>query len=415
MMEDKLAIEGGEPVRRQPFPPRKPFGLEEAKEVLEALSSQNLFYPTGKKVYEFIHAFKQLFGVDYVVPATSGTSAIHIAVGAINPEPGDEIIVSPISDMGSVAPIVLCGAIPVFADVELQTFNLDPNDVADRITDRTRAIIAVHCWGRPMDLDPILEIARERGIYIIEDCAQSHLVRYKGKITGTIADFGAFSFQQSKHITCGDGGATIVKSTELASRAEIFADKGCDWTENRRYRRQYAFIAPCYRPSELLGAVLCAQIRKLPGVVARRQELGSRLSRMLEGIPGIIPPPPADENFGHGYWAFPILVVREELGASRDEFAEAMRAEGIPGGTWIGKPLYLFDSILKQITLGSSSWPFKGTGARVQEYGEGLCPRAERVMKELFSISLHEGWSDKEIEDVAKAVRKVATHFKGRK
>ena len=407
---ETLAIDGGEPVRKDPLPARQPFGPEEAKEIRQALANQNLFYATGKKVYAFVNAFKELYGVKHAVPSTSGTAAIHVAVGTINPEPGDEIIVTPISDMGSVAPIVLSGAIPVFADVEPETFNLDPGDVADKITDRTRAIIAVHCWGRPVDLDAILEIARERDIFVIEDCSQSHYIKYKGRLTGTLGDFGTFSFQQSKHITSGDGGLTLVNREEMAPRAEIYVDKGCDWTEDRRYRKQYAFFAPCYRMTELQGAVLCAQVRKLPDVAERRQTLGSRLAKALSGIEGIHPPPAADETYGHGYWSFPVRVVEEELGASRDEFAKAMEAEGVRGGKWLGRPLYLFDSMMEHITFGKSRWPFVcATRSKPPEYGPGLCPNAEKVMQQLFTVSLHEGWTEKDIQDVARAARKVAS------
>lgn len=407
--KSKLAINGGAPVRTEPLPERKSFGPEEEAEVLDALRSQNLFYAGGSKVYAFVNAFKDLYGVHSAVPSTSGTAAIHVAVGTINPEPGDEIIVAPITDMGSVAPIVLSGAIPVFADVELETFNLDPNDVANKITDRTRAIIAVHCWGRPVNLDAILEIARRRNIYVIEDCSQSHYVKHKGRLTGTTSDFGTFSFQQSKYITCGDGGLTIVNRKEMVPRAEIHVDKGCDWTEDRKYRKRYAFFAPCYRMTELQGAVLLAQLRKLPDIVERRQALGSKLALMLEGINGLYPPPAADESYGHGYWGFAMRVEEEELGASRDEFMEALAAEGVPGGTWLGKPLYLFESLMEHITFGHSHWPFVGTGrVKPPHYGAGLCPRAEKAMRELISVGLNEEWTETDVEDVARAVRKVA-------
>jgi len=412
----KLAIDGGKPVRTEPFPARTPFGDEEAGEVLDALRSQNLFYPTGKKVYEFVNAFSELYGVRHVVPSTSGTSAIHVAVGTVNPEPGDEIIVTPISDMGSVAPIVLCNAVPVFADVEIETFNIDPDEVADKITDRTKAIIAVHCLGRPVRLDEMLRIARERDILLIEDCSQSHMVRHKGRLTGTIGDFGTFSFQQSKHMTCGDGGLTIINCGGLAARAEIYVDKGCDWTEGRKYRKQYAFFAPCYRMTELQGAVLLAQVRKLESVVRRRQELGSMLSNTLQGIHGVRPAPPADAEFGHGYWSFPIRIVEEELGVGRDKFREAMAAEGVSGGAWLGKPLYEFDSMMNHVTFGKSGFPFvRPGGGKPPEYGPGLCPNAEKAMSQLFCIGLNENWTESDVEDAARAVKKVAALLPSRR
>ena len=413
---EKLAVDGGTPVRSAHLNPRKPFGLEEAKEALEALASGTLFYAGGKKVYQFLDAFRKLYGVPGAVPSTSGTAALHVAVGTVNPEPGDEILVPPVTDMGSIAPIVLSGAIPVFVDVEPETFNLDPKDLARKITDRTRAVMAVHVWGRPANLTAIQAAIKGRNIALIEDCAEAHYVRYQGKLTGTIGDLGAFSFQQSKHITCGDGGVTIVNRPEWLLRAELFVDKGCDWTKDRAYRKTYAFMAPCYRMTELQGAVLSAQVAKLPELVARRRELGGRLARKLQGLVGVHPPPPPDEEYDHGYWGFPLRIVEEELGAGRDEFRKALEAEFIKTDVWIGKPLYLYDALANRITFGKSQWPWRGTGRDIEPYRPGLCPNAEKAMSQLCNIvRIHEQTTDAELEDVARAVIKVAKGLRARR
>ena len=413
MSTDKLAVNGGQPVRETAFPHRRPFGLRDASEVLEALENQNLFFATGEKVYAFENAFSQLYGGRPAVASTSGTSAIHVALGAINPEPGQEVITSPISDMGTVAPIVLQNCIPVFADVQLETFNLDPQSVADRITDRTAAIILVHCWGQPADTDKILEVAAERDIPVIEDCSQVHRTRYKGKLAGTMGRCGTFSLQSSKHLQCGDGGLTIVNDPELAERAHLFTDKGCDWTEDRSYRLRYAFFAPCYRMTELQGAVACAQLENLADIVRRRQRLGDMLVDRLQGIPGVYPPPrPSDRE--HSYWNFPLRIVEDEAGVDAATFNDALAAEGIPtGGNWIGKTLYEFESMREKITYGSSGYPLNGTAdGRPIEYGPGLCPTAERAMHQLQVISFHEDYTEREIEDAAEAVRKVAAAYR---
>ncbi len=197
-MPEKLAIDGGTPVRSRPFPSRPKFGLRDAAQLIEALEQGTLFFASAKKVYEFQRRFAEMFGARYAIASTSGTSAIHVAVGSINPEPGSEIITTSVSDMGTVAPILLHNCIPVFADVEPETFNLDPASVEERITDRTAAIIVVHCWGQPADMDAFLDIARRHKLAIIEDCAQAHLTRYKGRYVGTIGDMGAFSLQDSQ-------------------------------------------------------------------------------------------------------------------------------------------------------------------------------------------------------------------------
>lgn len=412
MTEEKLAIEGGRPVRTEGFPSREPFGLEDAAELLDVLRSQTAFFPSGKKVYEFQKQFGELYGVEHVVTSTSGTSAIHVAVGAINPDSGDEIITTPVSDMGTVAPIVLNNCIPVFADIELGTFNLEPADVERKITERTRAIIVVHCWGQPADMDGFMQIAQKHNLYIIEDCSQAHLTRYKGKLAGTIGHLGAFSLQDSKHLQCGDGGITITNDDELGKRATLFMDKGRDWSVDQRYGRVYAIMSPCYRMTELQGAVLLAQLKRLEWVVKSRQKLGDMLVELLADLPGVHPPE-RKEGVEHSYWNFPLRIDEEVLGVSPDKFAEAVRAEGVPmGGAWIGKPLYLFEALAEQITYGSSHCPFDCPhhGKKV-EYKEGLCPNAELAMKQLRTIGLNERWSEEDVRDVAKAVRKVAEYY----
>ncbi|MGC9317355.1 MAG: DegT/DnrJ/EryC1/StrS family aminotransferase [Armatimonadota bacterium] len=414
MSAGELAIEGGTPVRERPFPERDPFGPADLQQLREVIDQQTAFFPTGKKVYEFERRFRELYGVSHAVASTSGTSAIHVALGAVNPEPGQEVITTPVSDMGTVAPIVLCNAVPIFADVEPGTFNLDPDDVERRITDRTRAIIAVHCWGQPARMDRIMAIAREHDLAVIEDCSQSHLTRYRGRLTGTIGDLGAFSLQSSKHLQCGDGGVTITDDEELGRRASVYVDKGCDWTEDRQYRLRYAFMAPCYRMTELQGAVLCSQLERLEWIVSTRQRLGDALVEMLQDIPGVHPPERI-EGAEHSYWHFPIRVESEVLGVSRKEFAEAVQVEGVPlGGNWIGKPLYMFEALAERIAYGTSDYPWDIGREEPVEYHEGLCPNAELAMSQLCVLAFNERWSDRDIADCAEAIRKVAEVYAAR-
>lgn len=407
MATEKLAVDGGVPVRTEPFPARAPFGLEDVAQVLQALQQGTLFFPSGKKVYEFERAFGELYGVGHVITSTSGTSAIHVALGALNLEPGDEVITTPLSDMGTVAPIVLCNCIPVFADVQLDTCNLDPDDIERKITDRTRAIIAVHCWGQPADMDRIMDIARRHDLRVIEDCAQAHYTRYKGKLAGTIGHLGAFSLQDSKHLQCGDGGVTITNDDDLGKRAALYVDKGCDWSADRKYRLRYAFIGPCYRMTELQGAVLVAQLARLPWIVGRRREMGDRLAEMLAGIPHVYPPE-RTEGVEHAYWQFPLRVDEEGMGIEPGAFGAALSAEGIPTGKWLGKPLYMFEAIRDKIAFGESKYPWAFTQrGMAMEYHEGLCPNAELALKQLQTLPLNERTTERDIEDIARAVRKV--------
>jgi dTDP-4-amino-4,6-dideoxygalactose transaminase len=411
----ELAVNGGAPVRGRPFPARKPYGLRDAQQVLEALNNQELFFPSATKVYEFERRFAELYGVRYAVTSTSGTSAIHVALGAINADPGDEVITTPISDMGTVAPIILNNLIPVFADVELGTFNLDPDDVERKVTPRTRALIVVHCWGQPANMDRLLAIARRHNLMVVEDCAQAHLTHYRGRLAGTIGDLGSFSLQSSKHLQCGDGGVTITDDESLGERATLYVDKGCDWTKDRRTRLRYAFIAPCYRMTELQGAVLLSQLERLPWIVQSRQQLGDMLTGLLQGTPGVYPPQRA-EGVEHSYWAFPIRVDEQALGISPEEFGRAVAAEGVPvGGAWIGKPLYMFEALAEQITYGSSHCPFDCPRASGQvRYYEGMCPTAELALKQLRTLPLNENYSEDDVRDIAEAVRRVAHYYAAR-
>ncbi|MFQ6097373.1 MAG: DegT/DnrJ/EryC1/StrS family aminotransferase [Armatimonadota bacterium] len=411
MSDERLAIEGGTPVRTEPLPGRSPFGLDDVAEVVDALRNGTLFYPSGKKVYEFERAFADLYGVEHVVTSTSGTAAIHVALGAVNPEPGDEVITTPISDMGTVAPIILCNCIPVFADLQPGTFNLDPDDVERKVTDRTRAIIVVHCWGQPADMDRIMAIAERHDLYVIEDCAQAHYTRYRGRLVGTIGHLGAMSLQDSKHLQCGDGGVTITNDDDLGKRAALFMDKGCDWSEDRKYRLRYAFIGPCYRMTELQGAVLVAQLRRLPWIVERRQRLGDRLAEMLQGVPNVHPPERI-EGAEHSYWQFPLRVDEEAMAVEPGTFGEALSAEGVPNGKWIGKPLYMFEAIKDKIAFGTSQYPWAFTErGRAMEYHEGMCPNAEMAQRQLYSVPLNERMNEHDVSDIATAVRKVAEHY----
>jgi perosamine synthetase len=403
-----LAVRGGTPVRTAPFPRRDPFGLEDVAQIVRALQSGTLFFPSGKVVYEFERTFADLYGIEHAVASTSGTSAIHVALGALNLEPGDEVITTPLSDMGTVAPIIQCNCIPVFADVKLGTFNLDPASIEANISDRTRAVIVVHCWGQPADLEPILELAKRHSLWVVEDCAQAHLTRYQGRLVGTIGHLGAFSLQDSKHLQCGDGGVTITADPDFAKRASLFADKGCDWSEDRKWRLRYAFIAPCYRMTELQGAVLVAQLKRLPDIVKRRQELGDRLVAMLSDLPHIFPPErPADRE--HSYWQFPMRVDEEAWGVEPGSFGAALSAEGIPTGKWLGRTLYSFEALRDKIAYGTSQLPWSLTDrGRQMEYPEGLCPAAELGLRQLQTLPLNERFSDRDIQDIADAVHKVS-------
>ena len=416
-MTDKAAIDGGEPVRKKSLPSVEDasgryLGKEELALLKEVVDSGTLFRYTGTKVKELEKRFAEFFGVRHAVAATSGTAALHAAVASTGIGPGDEVITTPVTDMGTIIPIIAQNAVPVFADIDPDTFNMDAADAERKITDRTRAIIAVHILGQACEIDRIKASAAKRGIRVVEDCAEAALAEYKGLMVGTIGDWGVFSFQQSKHMTTGDGGIAITNDDELAKKAGFFTDKG--WDRSVGGPRSYVSFGLNYRMNELSGAVALAQLGKLGDVVAKRREVAARMTAQMGGIEGIGLPKLID-GARHSYWFYPIKVDYERLGVSNEDFAKALGAEGIMAGTWIGKPLYLGPIFLEKRIYGNSACPFDCPRyGREVKYAEGMCPNAEKASRQLVVLGCNEKYTLEDADDVARAVRKVAVHYAGK-
>lgn len=406
-MAETLAINGGEPVRTRGFTGGNKVGAEELKELVDVIYSGNMNrFAGGVKVDQFEAEFAAIHGAKHAVASTSGTSALHVAVGMVNPAPGDEIITGPITDMGSIIPILYQGAIPVFAECAADTFNMDPADIEAKITDRTVAIMAIHLFGNPCDMDAILDIARRHGIPVIEDCSQAHLSEYRGRLVGTMGDIGCFSLQQSKHITCGDGGITITNNDEYGMRGRLFMDKG--WHRAQYGPREYEVFGPNYRMNELSGAVALAQTRKLKDIIARRRAAGDLLSELLADNPNVRPQKLLD-GCQHTYWQYG-MRVEEGAPFTADEFAAALRAEGVScGAHYIGRPIFLcHDALRNQRLFGDSSYPFDQASHPVI-YDETTCPRTQEVLDRMVQPMCPTQFTpEDEVRDIARAIRKVS-------
>jgi len=413
-MVEELAVKSGEPVRKKPLPTindisGRNLGEEELRLVKEVIDSGKLFRYGGTKVEELEKRFAEYFGMRHAIAATSGTAALHAALASTKINPGSEVITTPITDMGTVIPIIAQNSIPIFADVDPETFNIDPVDVEKKITDKTYAIMAVHVLGQPCEIDRIIEIAGKHDLFVIEDCAEAFLAEYKGKRVGTIGDLGVFSFQQSKHMTTGDGGIVITDDEKLARNASFFTDKG--WDRSASGPRSYVSFGLNYRMNELTGAVALAQFEKLEDVVGKRRKVASWLNRQMEGVRGISLPKIID-GAKHTYWFYPIRVDTAQLGISNEEFARALNYEGINAGTWIGKPLYLGPVFVEKRMYGNSGCPFDCPHYnREIRYGQGLCPNAEKVSKELVVLGCNEKFAYDDTVDISNAVRKVASYY----
>ncbi len=318
-MTGKLAIEGGPKAIPGKLPSfldasGRTFGAEEEALVLEALRSGCLSRNGGTMVKRLESEFAAALGLAHAVACSSGTACVHLAMGALDLEPGDEVIVPPVTDIGSVFPILWQNAVPVFADVDPRTMLLDPASVAANITPRTRAVLAVHLAGLMCPMRELEAICRPRGIPLIEDCSQAYWAEHDGRLAGTIGDMACFSLQQSKHMTCGEGGLFVTRNPAYARRALLFSDKAWPREGGSLGSCRFLFLAQNYRMSELQGAVALAQLGKVRDTVARRRARAAELSALLAGIPEVAAPfVPA--GAAHSYWLYMLRV--DEAKAAR--------------------------------------------------------------------------------------------------
>lgn len=402
-MDEALALHGGPKAKRTPFPTRKRHGELDKQYLSEVIDSDMLFYYFGSKVFDFQKKFAEMYGRRYCVACSSGTAAVHIALGALELPPGSEVITSPITDMGTLTGMLYQGLIPVFADVQPDTLNLDPASVQEHLTDRTRAIVAVHHSGLAADVDAIAAL----GVPVVEDCAQAFCCEYKGRLAGSMTPISSFSLNHFKHISCGSGGMILTDDDRLRYMATLLVDK-C--YQREEHIRNPFFLAPNYQMTELQGAVALAQLERVESVVDARNRLGTKLNGLLAQIPGIVPQA-VPEGHKHTYFLYLFRLELDTLGCTSAEFSEALAAEGIPNEPHMltgGRPVYLYDIFQKRSTFPGSDYPFSLT-ERV--YRQGDCPVAEAAFDSWITMNVYENYTDADLEEIANGVHKVAQYF----
>ncbi len=414
-MAEQLAVHGGPKARTTPFPSvgnatGRDFGEEEIALLTEVVHSGTLGRHGGKMVLEFEETYAERLGVKHCLGVTSGTAALHTAVGALQLNPGDEIITTTVTDMGTVIAILQPNNLPIFCDVDRRTMNMDPARLEPLINDRTRAIIAVHIFGQPVNMDTLMDVAQRHSLHVIEDCAQAHGAEWDGRQVGTIGDIGCFSLQQSKQITTGDGGIVVSNDDTLADNARMFHDKFYDRSgENRGVLR----LGMNYRMTELQGAVALAQTRKLGSILGRRRRTAELLTSHLNEIDGISPPWVHDK-VTHSYWIYAFQIDEAVLGCSVADFRAAIQAEGLPWGTGYagGIPICMYPAIRDHKAYGDSSFPWEPPYGRDVEYREEDYPETVWAQANTFVMNWNEGIADSDVEDMAHGFRKVADHFR---
>jgi dTDP-4-amino-4,6-dideoxygalactose transaminase len=401
-----LALHGGEKAVKSPPASARRWGDLELNQLEAMLGQNSLFYWQGPQTRLLTQRFQEFCPLGYVQTCSSGTAALHIAVGAVGIGPGDEVITSPVTDIGTVIGVLFQQGVPVFADLGPGTYNLDPADVERRITPKTKAIIAVHLAGNPCDLGTLKELAERHKLVLIEDCAQAWGARYRGAPIGSVGHVACFSLQDSKHVTCGDGGVVASNDERFGKLLQRFGDKGGD----RHHWGGHPVFATNYRMSEPQAAVAAAQLTRLEGIASRRARLGNLLTEKIGKLPGIIAHQvhPQDRAV---YWFYMFRLRPGAFRRGRSEFVRALVAEGAPAtGGYIGVPLY-GEPVFRQHSFFAGHWPVKEMGLTDMDFTRHKCPEAEAILATGIRMTITEHMSEEYVLSVAAAVEKVARHF----
>ena len=408
----KLAIDGGTPVRSttlssQPYGPQF-YDEVEKQELIDVLESRYPFRWWGEssKVLQFEQEYAKHIGVKYALAVTSGTTALFTAMAAMEIGPGDEVLLPAWTWYADYDAIVLAGALPVFVEVD-ESFNIDPQELEAKITPRTKAIIAVHLQGCPADMDPILEIGRKHNLFVLEDAAQCLGGQYKGRYVGAIGDLSINSFQLSKSITAGEGGAVTTNNPELFERAVRFHDVGTlrsPQSESLGGGLLAAFASCNFRMNEFTGAVLKGQLQKLETICGGLRRSARKVREGIADLPGLKLRKTPDQEGDLGVTVFLDHGTRQR----RDQFLRALRAEGIaasgPGGSVI---LPIDERIEKKVTV-HSDWPsFNSPQGKAIRYGSECCPRTIDIIGRFGGVIMDPNFTDEDVQDIVRAMRKV--------
>lgn len=327
--------------------------------------------------------------------------------------PGDEVIVSPYTMSASATCILMTGAVPVFVDIEPDTFCLDPTLVEQAITPYTKGIVAVNIFGHPANLDELRKIADRYNIFLIEDNAQAPDADYKGRKTSTIGDAGVFSFNRHKIMQCGEGGVMVTNDERTAFKAAAMRNHGEVAVEGFGYSDDLVnTVGLNYRMTEMEAAVAICQFHKMKDLNNERIKLANRITRQLNDIPGICPPVVA-EDCSHVYYFYVIKYFEEIVGIPRDIFAKAVQAEGFYLRAGYVKPLYLEPVYQNKICFGEDGFPF-AAAQRYSEisYDKGVCPVTERLQdKELLLTNIIQSpYTEQDMDDFVMAIKKVISN-----
>ncbi len=416
----RLALLGGEKIRRRPFAGHPVLGKEERLQVNEVLKSGVMSgfvasagepFLGGPKVRLLEEKFQKMFHVQYAIAVNSATAGLHAAIAAAGVGPGDEVIVTPYTMSASASAILMAQGIPVFADIDEETFCLDPKSVERKITPRTKAIVVVHLFGQAADMDAFMRLGRKHKLAVIEDAAQAPGAVYKKKYVGTMGAAGIFSLNQHKTITTGEGGLVVTNDLKTAQKVRLIRNHGEVVVAQMNFTDIANTLGWNYRMTELEAAVGVAQADKLDFLTKYRIELAEYLTKQLNKAkyPGMQCPTVRSWN-RHVYFSYPLKFNSPAAGIKRKTLVAALRAEGMPMGEGYVRPIYWEPMYQKQICYGTKGYPFKSPLYKGKvDYSYGICPVAERMhTQELMSTGLCRfPLKKKDIDDLIKSFDKV--------
>ncbi|MBT3297542.1 DegT/DnrJ/EryC1/StrS family aminotransferase [archaeon] len=411
---EKLALLNGIALRQKPFPKHPMIGIEEKKAVLEVLESGKLstfiaapgkHFLGGEKIREFERIVAEYHNVEYAVAFNSATAALHAAVVACGVQPGEEVITTPYTFTSTATCALMANAIPVFADICDDDYNIDPEDILKKISPLSKVIIPVHLFGNSAKMNQIIKIAKENNLKVIEDCAQSPGALYQGRKVGTIGDCGILSFTENKNITSGEGGMLITDNEEIAHISRLVRNHGEAIIAGQPRSYNSSILGWNYRMTEVDAAIGIEQFKKLDYFNTERIKLSEYLTNKINEIPGLKILPLAERNKSV-YYVLPIEYDEELIGIKRDLFVKALVAEGISFGAGYAKPLY-YSPIYHENKPFIYNY-YTGNA----NYAPGSCPIAEeKHFKKLIITILCRPPADfEDMNDIIKAIKKVIEH-----
>lgn len=408
-----LAIHGGNPVRSSGWLKWPVWNSDAEEPMLEVLRSGDWFRLRGSKVDEFEQAYASLIGARRVLATASGTTALETALHVLGVDAGDEVIVSPYTFIATYNVVFALKALPVFADTDQDTFTIDPHKIEEKITERTKAIMPVHIFGLPADMDRIMATAQRHKLAVIEDACQAWLAEYRGKKVGTIGDLGCFSFQNSKNIPAGEGGAVTGNDDRLMDRCHSYHNCGRPYGKSASEYAGYPLMGGNKRMMEFQAVILLSQMKRAETDFEKRLDNARYLDSRLKEIPGIIPYKLTEGATKSAYHIYPFRYRKEHFDElPREKFLAALQAEGIPCSS--GYEAQYHDGFMDEV-LNSRGFKRLFSEQRLKHYKAALneLPNTEQLTREavwFFQNMLLAERTD--MDDIVRAVQKVYEHRK---